>query len=240
MDIRKQNLLSIQRTQCPLEFDWFSIDDTFGNFLEEVCCLPPPLLNNNDFKLLEDVSLENFPGIPVFHENVVYDAKPLMMYQTTTSLTASLGQCHVSDVKSAGTCGEVAWISSGSEERMERSSSGRKRRVPLEMEEIQKHFGLPITRAAKEMKVGLTALKKRCRELNILRWPHRKIKSLKSLINNVKDLGLSNEVAMLEEHKRLVETLPDIELTDKTKKLRQACFKVNYKKRRLLACGYDP
>lgn len=55
----------------------------------------------------------------------------------------------------------------------------------LQLEEIQKYFDVPITRAAKELNVGLTVLKKRCRELNIARWPHRKIKSLNSLINNV-------------------------------------------------------
>lgn len=56
----------------------------------------------------------------------------------------------------------------------------------LQLEEIQKYFDVPITRAAKELNVGLTVLKKRCRELNIARWPHRKIKSLKSLIHNAK------------------------------------------------------
>lgn len=64
--------------------------------------------------------------------------------------------------------------------------SGRHRSSALQMEEIQKYFDFPITRAAKELNVGLTVLKKRCRELNIARWPHRKIKSLKSLIHNVK------------------------------------------------------
>jgi len=44
---------------------------------------------------------------------------------------------------------------------------------------------MPITRAARELNVGLTVLKKRCRELGIARWPHRKMKSLKSLILNV-------------------------------------------------------
>ncbi|CAM8940039.1 unnamed protein product [Rhodiola kirilowii] len=71
----------------------------------------------------------------------------------------------------------------------------------LELEEIQKYFDMPITDAAKKMNVGLTVLKKRCRELNIMRWPHRKIKSLKSLISNVKELGLEKEIEMLEEHK---------------------------------------
>lgn len=56
----------------------------------------------------------------------------------------------------------------------------------LGLEEIQNHFHIPISEAAKQMNVGLTVLKKRCRELNIMRWPHRKLKSLNSLIKNVK------------------------------------------------------
>lgn len=56
----------------------------------------------------------------------------------------------------------------------------------LESEDIQKYFDLPIKEAAKELGVGVTRLKKRCRELNITRWPHRKFKSLKYLISNVK------------------------------------------------------
>ncbi|GAB2249727.1 hypothetical protein Droror1_Dr00013086 [Drosera rotundifolia] len=57
----------------------------------------------------------------------------------------------------------------------------------LEYEEIQKCFEMPISKAAKKLGVGLTVLKKRCRELDIRRWPHRKIKSIKSLIRNVQD-----------------------------------------------------
>jgi hypothetical protein len=76
--------------------------------------------------------------------------------------------------------------SSSMKEEEVRKMSGRKRSVGLELEEIQRHFNMPITQAAREMRVGLTVLKKRCRELRIMRWPHRKIKSLTSLINNVK------------------------------------------------------
>lgn len=78
-------------------------------------------------------------------------------------------------------------------EEEKRSNNGddhRKKCAGLELNDIQKHFDVPITKAAKELKVGLTVLKKRCRELNIMRWPHRKIKSLKSLINSVKVLKL--------------------------------------------------
>ncbi|GAV66183.1 RWP-RK domain-containing protein, partial [Cephalotus follicularis] len=107
--------------------------------------------------------------------------------------------------------------------------------VALGFDDISKYFHVPITRAAKEMKVGLTVLKKRCRELNIMRWPHRKIKSLTSLKNNVKELGFTEETMMLEEHIRLLQQLPDMELNERTKKLRQAIFKANYKKKRALA-----
>lgn len=74
-----------------------------------------------------------------------------------------------------------------------RPSESAGRRSPMRLsnlgfEEIKNYFYMPITKAAKEMNVGLTVLKKRCRELGIARWPHRKIKSLKSLICNVKVL----------------------------------------------------
>ena len=58
--------------------------------------------------------------------------------------------------------------------------------TPLELNEIQKYFSVPIIEAAKELKVGLTVLKKRCRELKIKKWPYRKVKSLEFLIDNVK------------------------------------------------------
>lgn len=81
-------------------------------------------------------------------------------------------------------------VSNDREEERSSSNGGdqRKKSAGLELNDIQKHFGVPITKAAKELNVGLTVLKKRCRELNIMRWPHRKIKSLKSLIDTVKVL----------------------------------------------------
>lgn len=73
----------------------------------------------------------------------------------------------------------------GGEMRLRLMRNGRRKSSVLGLEEIQKHFHIPISEAAKQMNVGLTVLKKRCRELNIMRWPHRKLKSLKSLIKNV-------------------------------------------------------
>ncbi|KAG6574250.1 Protein RKD4, partial [Cucurbita argyrosperma subsp. sororia] len=119
------------------------------------------------------------------------------------------------------------------ERRMRLIMRNRRRKISaLGLDEIQKHFHIPITEAAKAMNVGLTVLKRRCRELHIMRWPHRKLKSLNSLITNVQEMGLTNEIKGLEEHKRLVEELPDMDLTHRTRRLRQACFKANYKKKR--------
>jgi len=55
----------------------------------------------------------------------------------------------------------------------------------LTKETISEYFYMPISQAAKELNVGLTHLKKRCRDLGIQRWPHRKLMSLQTLIKNV-------------------------------------------------------
>lgn len=48
---------------------------------------------------------------------------------------------------------------------------------------------------------------------------------------------LSNAMQILEEQKKLMEESPGTELDEKTKRLRQACFKANYKKRRQMMCA---
>ncbi|XVF53381.1 hypothetical protein PTKIN_Ptkin05aG0094900 [Pterospermum kingtungense] len=202
-------------------------------------------------------------SVPSLHEDIVVDAKPVrtivgsigQFYDNYCANNGgssepvsvikreygvgSIGQysCYDDNIHRAtnGGSSEVPVPVGMMKREQGRSCCGRKRSAPLELDEIQKYFDFPISKAAKKMKVGLTVLKKRCRELNIMRWPHRKIKSLKSLINNVKELGLTNEIVMLEKHKRLLQEVPDMELTQRTKKLRQACFKANYKKRRSLA-----
>ncbi|KAK6250753.1 RWP-RK domain - like 4 [Theobroma cacao] len=240
------------------DFDWFNFEENpFGTALEllpfEVdgfydfndynfnSLAPPGRTNYVKFKDFEDISgdfalFENTSTLPSLHEDILVDAKPLK------TMVGPLGQ-YCGNITNIGGSSETLTViqsdygaSSGHGE--QRRISGRKRTAPLELDEIQKYFDFPISKAAKEMNVGLTVLKKRCRELNIMRWPHRKIKSLTALINNVKELGLTNEIMMLEDHKRLLEKLPDMELTERTKKLRQACFKANYKKRRSLAACY--
>ncbi|KAG2610642.1 hypothetical protein PVAP13_4KG199600 [Panicum virgatum] len=145
--------------------------------------------------------------------------------------------------------GEEKEVSSGSDPGAEVARACRRARPPeetaLTFELVSQYFYMPIMQAARELNVGLTLLKKRCRELGIPRWPHRKMKSLQSLINNVQVLQEAGKatgeeqlravVEMLQQEKQLLEQRPYVQLEEKTKRLRQACFKANYKKRRLLA-----
>ncbi|KAL3521659.1 hypothetical protein ACH5RR_019808 [Cinchona calisaya] len=236
-----------------------------------------PWQNNNvmpclEFKDFEDISGDFFglwPDFnkPFFEEEInIADAKPLNYaagekcdHQELNIETVESFRGEVSNnINNVVSLRSLECFDSEEEYRL---LSGRyNKSLALQLDEIQKYFDVPITKAAKELKVGLTVLKKRCRELNILRWPHRKIKSLKSLIDNAKvqlqippsqsrdvdnaemdlileELGLASEIAMLEEHKRMIQKLPAMELTERTKKLRQACFKANYKKRRALAAA---
>ncbi|CAN6198224.1 unnamed protein product [Urochloa humidicola] len=145
--------------------------------------------------------------------------------------------------------GEEKEVSSNSDTKEVAREEDRQRVRPeesaLTFELVSQYFYMPIMQAARELNVGLTLLKKRCRELGIPRWPHRKMKSLQSLINNVQVLQeagkatgqeqLREMVAMLQQEQQLLEQRPYVQLEEKTKRLRQACFKANYKKRRLLA-----
>lgn len=51
---------------------------------------------------------------------------------------------------------------------------------------------------------------------------------------NGSDEKIRNAVEILEKEMKMVEEMPDLQLDDTTKRLRQACFKANYKKRRLM------
>ncbi|XP_012483163.1 protein RKD2 [Gossypium raimondii] len=114
----------------------------------------------------------------------------------------------------------------------------------LSREIISQYFYMPITKAAKELKVGLTLLKKRCRELGIRRWPYRKLMSLQTLTKNLQVLDreeregsegkLREAMEALRKEREMLEEMPNMELDDRTKRLRQACFKANYKKRKMM------
>lgn len=89
-----------------------------------------------------------------------------------TSMSNINGEISKEDLKGKR-CREENSNSSGSSARM------------LSRKTISQYFYMPISQAATELNVGLTHLKKRCRELGIQRWPHRKLMSLQTLIKNV-------------------------------------------------------
>ena len=57
--------------------------------------------------------------------------------------------------------------------------------MELSKEVIAKYFHLPIAQATNELNVGLTVLKRRCRIMGFMRWPHRKLNSLDLLISTL-------------------------------------------------------
>lgn len=50
---------------------------------------------------------------------------------------------------------------------------------------------------------------------------------------------MKEAIEILEQERKLIEEAPDIDMDGKTKRLRQACFKANYKKRRTITGGRD-
>uniref|UniRef100_A0A0D9W894 RWP-RK domain-containing protein n=1 Tax=Leersia perrieri TaxID=77586 RepID=A0A0D9W894_9ORYZ len=63
--------------------------------------------------------------------------------------------------------------------------ANKKHIASITLVDIAQHFHLPINEASRTLKVGVSILKKKCRQYNIPRWPHRKIKSLDSLIQDL-------------------------------------------------------
>ncbi|KAG7618535.1 Protein RKD5 [Arabidopsis thaliana] len=124
----------------------------------------------------------------------------------------------------------------------------KKKRTPsrhvaeLSLEELSKYFDLTIVEASRNLKVGLTVLKKKCREFGIPRWPHRKIKSLDCLIhdlqreaekqqekNEAAAMAVAKKQEKLETEKRNIVKRPFMEIGIETKKFRQENFKKRHR-----------
>ncbi|KAB1202061.1 Protein RKD5 [Morella rubra] len=126
----------------------------------------------------------------------------------------------------------------------------------IALSDLAKYFDLPIVEASRNLKVGLTVLKKKCREFGIPRWPHRKIKSLDSLIqdlqaqlfienhlqeeakrqqqvNEAAAMAVARRQSMLESEKETMESKPFMELQSETKRFRQDVFKRRHRARAL-------
>ncbi|KAJ9146867.1 hypothetical protein P3X46_029085 [Hevea brasiliensis] len=116
----------------------------------------------------------------------------------------------------------------------------------IALEDLVKYFDLPIVEASRNLKVGLTVLKRKCREFGIPRWPHRKIKSLDSLIRNLQEeaerqkqenedaaMAVAKRQRMLESEKETIERKPFMEIQSETKRFRQDVFKRRHRARAL-------
>ncbi|XP_016733219.2 protein RKD1 [Gossypium hirsutum] len=247
--------------QCSLNGCWFKSSEMIAKEEEEHYSSPfPP-------RLPLDSRWHSLMIFPI--EQGFYDEVPLMSTFSTDPLYASLDIEQTSTPTQDGYDGNGFWdelgllfepcnkqpmlkdedINGEGVMKKERVSSKRckedQRNIRaklLSRKVISQYFYMPIIQAAKELNVGLTLLKKRCRELGIRRWPHRKLTSLRTLINNVQELEEGEEreskvreaIEVLERERKMLEEIPDMDLEDKTKRLRQACFKANYKKRKLV------
>ncbi|KAJ0252203.1 Protein RKD5 [Hirschfeldia incana] len=124
----------------------------------------------------------------------------------------------------------------------------KKRRTPSQhvaglcLEDLSKYFGVPIVEASRRLNVGLTVLKKKCREFGIPRWPHRKIKSLDSLIHDLQEeaekqqennkaaaMVVAKKQKKLETEMRNIVERPFMEIQIETKRFRQDNFKKRHR-----------
>lgn len=64
----------------------------------------------------------------------------------------------------------------------------RKRPPVIKLTDLQAVYHLPISAAAKKFNIGLTLLKKRCRDLGLKRWPYRKLKSMDKLLHSIESV----------------------------------------------------
>ncbi|KAF5827988.1 hypothetical protein DUNSADRAFT_18384 [Dunaliella salina] len=107
----------------------------------------------------------------------------------------------------------------------------------LTKDALQSVYHLPINEAAAQLQVGVTVLKKFCRQHNVGRWPYRKLLSVDKLVRSVEEQSEQNpaganyiirELGLL---KQEIYNDPEVQLDGKIKKLRQSNFKMQYKQR---------
>lgn len=58
----------------------------------------------------------------------------------------------------------------------QKSKTKRKRKREITFVEVQRYFDLSIKDASQELGISLTQLKRVCRQLDIPKWPHRKVR----------------------------------------------------------------
>ncbi|KAL0697901.1 hypothetical protein Bca4012_054023 [Brassica carinata] len=108
---------------------------------------------------------------------------------------------------------------------------------PLSKETIKLYYHMPLTQVAKELNIGLTLLKKKCRDLGIQRWPHQvELNWVEEMLEKGEGDAddLRNVLEKLKKVEKMMEELPDLEFEDKIKRLRQAFYKARQKRKRSL------
>lgn len=131
--------------------------------------------------------------------------------------------------------------------------ANRKHIDSITLVDIAQYFHLPIRDASKTLKIGVSILKRKCRQYGIPRWPHRKIKSLDSLIHDLEFVlarededeeeekqlqkdrlaaainALTKRKIMLESEKETIQQKPAMDLMAETKLFREDVFKRRYR-----------
>ncbi|CAI5511539.1 unnamed protein product [Closterium sp. Naga37s-1] len=104
-----------------------------------------------------------------------------------------------------------------------RSPVKRKSRVlsSLTRDDIVRLFDFPIETAARLVGVGETALKRRCRELGIVRWKHRTLMGFRNISSSLQIPS--------EELTRYFEEDPNLELGANLCKVRQKVYKERHR-----------
>lgn len=62
--------------------------------------------------------------------------------------------------------------------------------APADLVKLRTVFHMPIEDAKDRLKMGLTRMKKLCREFNIKRWPYRKLASIQELVQQMEMVRL--------------------------------------------------
>ncbi|OEL16340.1 hypothetical protein BAE44_0022641 [Dichanthelium oligosanthes] len=132
--------------------------------------------------------------------------------------------------------------------------ANRKHIDSITLDEITQYFHIPIREASKTLQIGVSILKRKCRKYGIPRWPHRKIKSLDSLIHDLEYVlddeqedaqqelqkieeqkqaaaktALTKRKKMLESEKEIIQQKPALDLMTETKQFREDVFKRRYR-----------
>ena len=95
----------------------------------------------------------------------------------------------------------------------------------LDLDGLKPFFKYPAVKACELLQCGMTKLKRRCRELGVPRWPHRKLQSLSNLVNALDVKGSDNVKHMVSQDLNVVHADPNAAMSADTARARQAHYK---------------